>query len=82
MARELLSTTVPKAIWKRIIRRPAITEPGANRTASAGEDRTLRSGFDELQIRLEEQNEVVAEAIEARKRTRLVRKLPNWKWTS
>ncbi len=39
--------------------------------------------LDELQIRLEEQNEVVAEAIERRgKRTRLVRKLPNWKWTS
>lgn len=38
--------------------------------------------LDELQIRLEEQNEVVAEAIERQKRTRLVRKLPNWKWTS
>lgn len=38
--------------------------------------------LDELQIRLEEQNEVVAEAIERQKRMRLVRKLPNWKWTS
>ncbi|XPE49747.1 hypothetical protein ACNKHL_05390 [Shigella flexneri] len=39
--------------------------------------------LDELRIRLEEQNEVVAEAIERRrKRTRLARKLPNWKWTS
>ncbi len=38
--------------------------------------------LDELQIRLEEQNEVVAEAIERREENEAQVKLPNWKRTS
>ncbi|MFP1463366.1 hypothetical protein ACLB1E_27230 [Escherichia coli] len=38
-------------------------EPGANRTASAEKIERYEADLDELQIRLEEQNEVVAEAI-------------------
>lgn len=38
------------------------SEPGANRAASAGKIERYEADLDELQIRLEEQNEVVAEA--------------------
>ncbi len=79
------STTVPKAIWKRIIR---AASDHLNRVQTALRQQERRSNATKrisMSCRSvwKSKNEVVAEAIERRgKRTRLARKLPNWKWTS
>ncbi len=45
-------------------------EPGADCAASAGKIERYEADLDELQIRLEEQNEVVAEAVDRQGRER------------
>ena len=74
---------MPKAIWKADYQ-AASDHLNLVQTALRQQEKIERyeADLDELQIRLEEQNEVVAKPSNARKRTRLVRKLPNWKWTS